>query len=74
MKLRSLFDGSSSLYMRLFDWALGAGSLAYGIYAQSWWWIAGGIIGLGLAWYDPGTRIRRYFSFIKPTKRQDKVK
>jgi hypothetical protein len=65
MQLRSLFTGSRN-YLRAFDWLLGIASLGYGIYAHSWWWIAGGVIGLALAWYDPGTRIRRYFSVIKP--------
>ncbi len=73
MQFRSMFTGSQR-YLRIFDWALGVVALGYGIYAHSGWWIAGGVIGLGLAWYDPGTRIRKHFAFIKPGARVPKSK
>jgi small basic protein len=52
--------------MRVFDWLLASGSFAYGVYLGSWIWLASGVLGFGLAWYNPGARIRRRLSFIKP--------
>lgn len=40
------------------DWLVSGGSVAYGLYAQNWWYVAGGLLGLGLAYYRPSERIR----------------
>ena len=53
-------------YLRASDWIFGIASLGYGLWRESTWWILGGIIMLALAWFDPGTRIKRYAAFIKP--------
>jgi hypothetical protein len=68
MRFLGLFDKLQP-YMRLFDWAAGIGTLSYGLWRESGWWIAGGVLMLILAWLDPGTRLKRYASFIKPVAR-----
>ncbi len=65
MRFLGLFDKLQP-FLRAFDWLGGAGTLGYGLWQHSFWWIAGGVLMLVLAWYDPGTRIKRYASFIKP--------
>ena len=53
--------------MRVLDWVLGARDrFGYGLYAQSWIWIASGFIGFALAWYNPGARLSRKLAMIKP--------
>jgi len=44
--------------LRFLDYGLAIGSLAYGLYAQSLLFLAGGSIGLVLAWVNPAKRIR----------------
>ncbi len=72
MQIRSLY-AKSQRYIRLFDWILAAVSLGWGAYTQNPWWIAGGVIGVALAWYDPGTRLRRHFAFIKQQQQAPKA-
>ncbi len=52
--------------MRAFDWLLAGGSLGYGCYAASALWIASGVIGFGLAWYNPAARLRKRFTVMRP--------
>ena len=40
------------------DWLVALGTLSYGAYTGSLLWIAGGVLGLGMAWYNPGKRIK----------------
>jgi hypothetical protein len=54
--------------MRILDWLLGAASLSYGLYAHSWLWIASGFLGFALAWYNPGARLQKKLSMIKPAR------
>jgi hypothetical protein len=57
-------------YMRLLDWVAGVGTLVYGLWRENAWWIAAGVIMLALAWFDPGTRIKRWAAFIKPVDKK----
>ena len=50
--------------LRYFDFGLALGSLGYGAYTKSWLWIAGGLLGLVLAWLNPGKRIKE-FLFVR---------
>ncbi len=65
MDVRLSLTGFQSI-MRVLDWVLGAASLGYGLYAQSWIWIASGFIGFALAWYNPGARLRKRLAVVKP--------
>ena len=47
-------------WLRCFDYGLAVAALAYGLYLQSGWWIAGGVIGLVLAFINPGKRFKRF--------------
>jgi len=54
------FIFNSQPYLRWLDVGLGAGCLAYGFYVHSYWWMAGGVIGLALAWYNPAERLKAH--------------
>lgn len=45
-------------FIRVLDYAVALGCLAYGVYDQSTLFIVGGVLGLGLAWYNPAGRVR----------------
>lgn len=47
-------------WLRCFDYGLAVAALGYGIYLQSGWWIAGGVIGLILAFINPGKRFKQF--------------
>jgi hypothetical protein len=53
---------SPPIALRVLDFTLAAGSLFYGMYAQSWFWTVGGLLGLTLAWLYPAKRIRDFLS------------
>jgi hypothetical protein len=53
-------------FLKASDWALAVVSLGYGLYRMNWWWIGAAVIMFALAWFDPGTRITRYFAMVKP--------
>ena len=46
---------------RILDWTCAGASLIYGIYALSWLWIAGGILGLALAYWNPAPILAAWF-------------
>jgi hypothetical protein len=55
---------------RWLDFGLAAGSLVYGLYVQSLFWIAGSLLGFVLAWINPGKRIKE-FLFIRMRQPQE---
>ena len=58
-------------WMRVLDWAAAVGTLGYGLWRQNAWWIVAGVLLLILAWFDPGTRLKRYAAFIKPVDKKN---
>lgn len=57
------FDG---FWTRSFDWALSFACFFYGIYANSWLWIASGLLGFLVSWYRPLGKLQRWLdSFYK---------
>jgi len=40
------------------DWLVAIGTLLVGLYLKNGWVIASGLLGLGLAWYQPARRIK----------------
>jgi hypothetical protein len=44
-------------YANLFDWAMSFACLGYGLYSGNLWWVAGGVIGLGVAALNPAKRV-----------------
>ena len=65
MRFFAFFDRLQP-FMRILDWIAGIGTLGFGLWRSSPLWIIVGVVLLALAWFDPGTRLKRYASFIKP--------
>lgn len=55
------------------DWLVSGGSVAYGLVTQNWWYVAGGVLGLCLAFYRPSERIRAVLEkrFLRKKARTD---
>lgn len=55
------------------DWLVSGGSVAYGLLTQNWWYVAGGVLGLCLAFYRPSERIRAVLEkrFLRKKTRTD---
>lgn len=55
------------------DWLISLGTLALGLYWQNWWMVAGGILGLGLAYLKPAARIQAVLEkrFLASKRRVD---
>lgn len=51
------------------DWILSIGTILVGIYMQSSMLIAGGTLGLGIAWYNPAARLKAHLGkkFLRKT-------
>lgn len=41
------------------DWFVGGAFLAIGLYLQNWWIVAGGVIGLLSAYYQPAAKLKQ---------------
>lgn len=63
-------DKASFDYMRVIDWSLAIGTIAYGLYEQTWWIVAMGVLGLGMAWYNPASRVRGWIGSKMTTRRK----
>lgn len=46
--------------IRVLDYSIAVGCLAWGFWRMSPWWIAGGVLGLVLAWWNPSARFEAY--------------
>ena len=44
--------------LNLLDWVVSIATIGYGVYSESTVWLAGGALGLALAWYNPGKRVK----------------
>lgn len=40
------------------DWVVAVGTLLVGLYLKNGWIVASGLLGLGLAWYQPARRVK----------------
>lgn len=40
------------------DWLVAIGTLLVGLYLKNGWVVASGVLGLGLAWYQPARRVK----------------
>ncbi len=41
------------------DWLVAIGSLGAGLYLDNGWLLAGGVLGMGTAWYKPAERVKK---------------
>lgn len=54
---------------RAADWTLALGSLAVGAWLQSPLWIAGGLLGVALAWWRPMARLQARLNAMRVRRR-----
>lgn len=50
--------------LRILDWALAFATLGWGIWTLNWIWTGIGVLGVVLAWLDPGSAIKRWLERV----------
>lgn len=55
-----MLNSKQIVWLNRLDWITAFASLGYGIYTESWIWLAFGILAVPLAWWNPTAKFHAY--------------